>query len=521
VTAAIDKLDLAAASYLWRAIIDDMPHMISVKDAKTRRYVFCNPECDKVLGPDAIGRTNFDLLEHAVAERIEAEETALITEGGFAIVETMVTDQTGRQWIMRTKKFLVDRPGEGRYLITVSEDVSEKHDHARRLDQAIEAALAANAAKSSFLANMSHEIRTPLNGVLGMAQAMAADHLSPDQRGRLEIVQQSGQTLLAILNDILDISKIEAGKLSLEDGEFQLLLLLSTVQATFSPLAKKKNISLSVFIDPEAAGCYRGDAVRVRQILYNLVSNAIKFTSSGGVQIRASRDENLLLTVSDTGIGIPDDRAEAMFDKFEQADTSTARQFGGTGLGLSICRELCHLMGGQISVTSTPGTGSVFSVELPLTWRAGVIEAEKENIAKLELDQTSSIRVLAAEDNPVNQIVLKTLLNQFGVEPVIVGDGVLVVSAWEDEEWDIILMDVRMPTLDGIEACKLIRQKERHSARRRTPIIALTADAMDHQKTLYLEAGMDGYVAKPIDAANLLQTLQQFLSTTSDALELK
>jgi CheY-like chemotaxis protein len=296
---------------------------------------------------------------------------------------------------------------------------------------------------------------------------------------------------------------------------------LSTVQATFSPLAKKKNISLSVFIDPEAAGCYRGDAVRVRQILYNLVSNAIKFTSSGGVQIRASRDENLLLTVSDTGIGIPDDRAEAMFDKFEQADTSTARQFGGTGLGLSICRELCHLMGGQISVTSTPGTGSVFSVELPLTWRAGVIEAEKENIAKLELDQTSSIRVLAAEDNPVNQIVLKTLLNQFGVEPVIVGDGVLVVSAWEDEEWDIILMDVRMPTLDGIEACKLIRQKERHSARRRTPIIALTADAMDHQKTLYLEAGMDGYVAKPIDAANLLQTLQQFLSTTSDALELK
>ncbi len=217
-----------------------------------------------------------------------------------------------------------------------------------------------------------------------------------------------------------------------------------------------------MIISPEAQGSYSGDPVRVRQFLYNLVSNAIKFTRTGGVEIRASRDDNLRMTVADTGIGISSDRTEAMFDKFEQADSSTARQFGGTGLGLSICRELCHLMGGGISVTSKAQEGSVFTVVLPLPWRGAASDASdvEEAHAAAALEEGAELKILAAEDNPVNQIVLKTLLNQFGVDPVIVGDGVAAVKAWEDDQWDIILMDVRMPNMDGIEACKLIRQKK-------------------------------------------------------------
>ena len=327
-----EELGSEAASSLWRSIIDDMPHMISVKDADTRRYLFCNSECDKILGPNAVGRTNFDVLDGAVAERIGAEETALIDDGGVSIAETRVTDRAGLFWTMRTKKFVISRPGDRRYLVTVSEDVSEKHEHARQLDEAIKAADTANAAKSTFLATMSHEIRTPLNGILGMAQAMAADDMTPVQRERLGVIQQSGQTLLAILNDILDFSKIEAGKLELEDGEFDLAALLLSVEAPFSYLADQKGVGLAVEIDPSAEGVYGGDPVRVRQILYNLVSNGIKFTQAGEVRILASRRaDDLVIEVSDTGIGIPQDRAEAMFDKFTQAgrhDHAAVRRHG-------------------------------------------------------------------------------------------------------------------------------------------------------------------------------------------------
>jgi PAS domain S-box-containing protein len=506
------QFDLEAASTLWRAIIDDMPHMISVKDAETRNYLFCNPECEKVLGPNAVGRTNFDVLDPAVAERIEAEETALINSGGVAIVETTVTDRTGHNWTMRTKKFLVSAAEGRRYLITVSEDVSEKHERARQLDQAIQAAQAANSAKSSFVANMSHEIRTPLNGVLGMAQAMAAEDLPAEQRKRLEIIQQSGETLLVILNDILDFSKIEAGKLELEDGEFDLGALLSSVEAPFAILAKKKGIILSFEIEPSALGRYVGDPVRVRQILYNLVSNGVKFTQDGEVTLQASRQgDSLTIVISDTGPGIPTDRLDIMFDKFTQGDATTTRKFGGTGLGLAICRELCHLMAGEIKVESELGRGSVFTVFLKLPWLGRPIDAPTPEDLSPLLETLQEIQILAAEDNGVNQLVLKTLLNQMGLDPAFVGDGLLAVEAWENREWDLILMDVQMPNMNGIDACKAIREKELQSGRRRTPIIALTADAMSHQTDQYKSAGMDGFVPKPIGAKSLLEEISKFI----------
>ncbi|HEX4196679.1 MAG TPA: ATP-binding protein [Caulobacteraceae bacterium] len=373
-----------------------------------------------------------------------------------------------------------------------------------------QAAEGANEAKSAFLATMSHEIRTPLNGVLGMAQAMAAETLSPVQRERLDIIDQSGKALLAILNDILDLSKIEAGKLELEEIEFDLGDVARGAHSAFTAIANRKGLSFALDID-QARGVYRGDPTRLRQILYNLISNALKFTEAGEIRVTALRtDEGLRFAVADSGVGIPPEAMGQLFNKFAQVDASTTRRFGGTGLGLAICQQLSRLMGGSIEVESEPGRGSTFTVILPMR-RVGearpAIPLPSPPDAQPE-ESASGLRVLAAEDNTVNQLVLKTLLHQIGVEPAVVADGAAVLEAWEAGHWDVILMDVQMPVMDGPTATRRIRERERETGRGRTPIIALTANAMSHHVADYLAAGMDDHVAKPIEAGRLFEALQ-------------
>src|SRR6185436_18966293 len=259
---------------------------------------------------------------------------------------------------------------------------------------------------------------------------------------------------------------------------------------------------------------YEGDQVRVRQIFWNLVSNALKFTETGGVKVRIGRDKGALsLTVFDSGIGMTPKQLSGLFQKFEQADASTTRRFGGTGLGLAICRELAELMGGEISATSAPNMGSTFTVRLPLKKLAGAAPKPKApakpKAAKAMPQDERPIRVLAAEDNAMNQIVLRTLLEQVGIEPVIVSDGREAVEAWEREPWDLILMDVQMPDMDGPTATGLIRARERTQGRARTPIVALTANAMSHQISEYMAAGMDAFVAKPIEAQRLYEAVKR------------
>jgi signal transduction histidine kinase/ActR/RegA family two-component response regulator len=372
------------------------------------------------------------------------------------------------------------------------------------------AAEAANAAKSTFLATMSHEIRTPLNGVLGMAQAMAGDELSERQRDRLSVIHRSGEALLAILNDVLDLSKIEAGKLELEHMEFELAEVARGAYSAFTALANKKGLSFALDIE-RARGRYLGDPTRLRQILYNLISNALKFTEQGEIRVTAVRNGEMLeLSVRDTGVGIARENLEKLFAKFDQLDSSTTRRFGGTGLGLAICRELAHLMKGEIAVESELGLGSKFILRVPLE-RVG----DEKPVASMAEARAGSpgdgadiaLRVLAAEDNAVNQLVLKTLLHQMGVDPTVVDNGEEAVKAWEAGDWDVILMDVQMPVMDGISATAMIRNREIDLDRPRTPIIALTANAMSHQVEQYLVAGMDGHVAKPIQAAELFEAL--------------
>ncbi len=381
------------------------------------------------------------------------------------------------------------------------------------LVEARDAANAANVAKSQFLANMSHEIRTPLNGVLAMAEVMSRGDMSATQRERLSVIRQSGELLLSVLNDVLDLSKIEAGKLELADYDFELESVVQGVREAFGAVAAGKNLAFGVEIEADAAGAWRGDGDRLRQILNNLVSNAVKFTAEGAVKatFSAAYAGGLRLAVKDTGIGIAPDKMGALFEKFTQADSSMTRRYGGTGLGLAICRELAHLMNGRIWVESVEGEGSTFFVELPFA-RAESHAAEPMAAPPESDVEGRSVRLLAAEDNPVNQKVLQAIVEPMDVELHIVGDGAQAVEAWRSGEYDVILMDIQMPVMDGISAARAIRDAERKDKRVRTPILALTANALTHQVEEYMAAGMDGHVSKPIEIGKLYDALSRVLA---------
>jgi PAS domain S-box-containing protein len=434
----------------------------------------------------------------------------------YEIEYRVLWDRDEEFWIAEVTQGSRDADGKVYRIVGAMQDISPRKRAERALVEAKEEAEAATRAKSSFLATMSHEIRTPLNGVLGMAQAMAAGPLEAAQRERLDVIRQSGETLLTLLNDVLDLSKIEAGRLELEAAEFDIGAVASGAHAAFAPVAAQKGVAFDLKVTRAAGGVYLGDATRVRQVLNNLISNALKFTETGQVTVTAGRRRGeLTLAVVDTGIGMSEVQQAALFQQFAQADASTTRRFGGTGLGLAICRELVELMGGRIEVKSAEGEGSSFVVTLPLP-RGERQTRKAASPRKASAEPVSSagadLRVLAAEDNPVNQLVLKALLAQIGIEPVIVGDGVDAVAAWEAADWDLILMDVQMPRMDGPTAVRFIRGREAAQGRRRTPIVALTANAMTHQVNEYLAAGMDGFVAKPIAVERLFAALEAALS---------
>jgi two-component system, sensor histidine kinase len=439
-----------------------------------------------------------DDLEKAMAQ-------VSLTKDFSMQVEPRLDDELGRL----TRNFNALLVEMGRYdseLRLAMEDLTLARDAAEE----------ANVMKSQFLANMSHEIRTPLNGVLGMAQVMAMSPLSDVQKERLGVIQKSGSTLLSVLNDLLDLSEIEAGKMELEQAPFDIDEIAAGAYATFTSIANASGVSFSMSIDEAASGLWRGDSVRVRQILYNLISNALKFTEEGEVRVTIEgapfeTGKALLISIADTGIGITPEILPRLFDKFVQADNSVTRRFGGTGLGLTICRQIVELMDGTITVDSRLGEGTVFRVLLPLPSLGPAVRlalppapAEADQASDSDLD---GLRVLAAEDNATNQLVLKTVLHSLGVLPVIVENGRLAVEAWSSGQFDLVLMDIQMPEMDGVAATREIRRLEAAAGARRTPIIALSANAMKHQVAEYLSAGMDAHLAKPIQIDRLYATL--------------
>jgi PAS domain S-box-containing protein len=411
----------------------------------------------------------------------------------------------------RTLEWRAQRSGDRIY--GVARDVTERMAAERALVEAKAAAEAANRAKTDFLANISHEIRTPLNGVIGIVDALSRTVLSADQVEMVGLIRDSGATLERLVSDFLDVAKIEAGQLQLERQPFDLGQALRPGIEVMRHRAEEKGLALRVIGD--VGGRYLGDGTRIGQVVGNLLSNAIKFTETGGVTLRIAAepadggDTRLTLEVEDTGIGFDADHTAGLFHRFHQADASISRRFGGTGLGLSICQSLVEMMGGEISAASTPGAGSRFVVALRLP-RAAPVEAEGVREAQAApLDETDTpLRVLLVEDHPTNQRVAQLILATQGADVVTVADGLDAIEAYKAGTFDVVLMDMQMPRMDGLEATRALRALEAERGEVRTPIIMLSANALTSHRDQSLAAGADLHVSKPITAANLLAGIQ-------------
>jgi signal transduction histidine kinase/HPt (histidine-containing phosphotransfer) domain-containing protein/ActR/RegA family two-component response regulator len=500
-----------------QALIDSLPHLTWLKD-REGRYLAVNrviADVNDCTPEGLLGKTDLEIWPRELALDYRAEDERVMAEGRPSIVEGPLPSlpdslfETFRAPIPDTDGSVLGTVGFSRNIKPQREMEDEL---ARRAHQAE----AATRAKSAFVANMSHEIRTPMNAILGLTHLLRREGVSPHQAERLEKIDSAARHLLSILNDILDLSKIEAGKLHLEEVDFSLAAVMDQVRSMIREGAQAKGLEVTLDCD-DVPLWLRGDATRLRQALLNFAGNAVKFTERGAVALRArllAESAGGLLVrfeVEDTGCGIPADKLTGLFRAFEQADTSTTRRYGGTGLGLAITRQLSRMMGGRVGVKSREGKGSLFWFSARLTRgqgpmivpRAAAAAAEQE----LRLRQRGT-SILLAEDHPVNREVALDLLHAVGLKVDTAADGLEALEKAQTGNYALVLMDVQMPRLDGLAATRAIRALPGWGQR---PIVALTANAYDEDRTACLEAGMNDFVAKPVEPESLFATLLKWL----------
>jgi PAS domain S-box-containing protein len=434
----------------------------------------------------------------------------------YGAVFRLMQEDGPHVWVQVASEAIRDDRGEVMRIVNVMRNIDKAKRAELNLQRARDAAEAANRAKSEFLANMSHEIRTPLNGVMGVASALGRTELSASQTEMVGLIVSSAETLESLLSDVLDLARIESGRLELKSEDFDLTQCVRDVAALFEPSARAKGLALIVEMSPTAAGSYNGDAPRIRQVLSNLVSNAVKFTAAGSVHIRLDAQPTDLgaavsVSVADTGIGFDAEAGDRLFERFEQADGSITRRYGGTGLGLAISRSLAEAMGGGLSAISRPGHGSTFSFEVSLPRSSAA--ATGQPAASLDdaapLADISGLRVLLAEDHPTNRRVVELILDAAGVTLTCVENGAEALDASAADSFDLILMDMQMPVMDGLTATRAIREREARLGLPRTPIYSLTANAMPEHATASTQAGADSHLTKPISAEALLRAVAE------------